>query len=263
MFVRRRRSLCSPANGRNSDDVPQAIPREGSRASHHAATIKTSNRNMDNTLDESPPAHTMECCAAHAANVYRHDGRASPQYRQERFGHCPVTIWLTGLSGAGKSTLAYEVELRLLAEGRPCFVLDGDNMRLRLNSDLGFSPADRKENIRRAAEVARMMNEAGLVVLTSFISPFREDRAMARAIIGDARFLEVHVSTSAEVCESRDPKGLYAKARSGKIPEFTGISSPYEPPLLPALDVDTGQMSLGEATRALQQLLAHHSGRGI
>ncbi|RZI44511.1 adenylyl-sulfate kinase [Herbaspirillum sp. HC18] len=195
---------------------------------------------------------------AHAAtsNIFRHEGQVSRQQREERFGHCAATVWLTGLSGAGKSTIAYELEATLLAEGRACFVLDGDNMRLHLNSDLGFSAADRKENIRRAAEVARLMNEAGLVVVTSFISPFREDRALARAIVGEDRFLEVHVSTSVELCELRDPKGLYARARAGQLREFTGVSSPYEPPLSPALDLDTGKLTLAEATRALHDCLS-------
>lgn len=197
---------------------------------------------------------------AASSNIFWHSGRISQRYRQEQFGHSPATVWLTGLSGAGKSTIAYELEMMLLADGRPCFVLDGDNMRHRLNADLGFSPADRKENIRRAAEVARMMNEAGLVVVTSFISPYREDRAMACAIIGEERFLEVHVSTSATVCESRDPKGLYAKARAGQILEFTGVSSPYEAPLYPALELDTGKLSLEEASRSLHDCLLKRFG---
>ena len=190
------------------------------------------------------------------ANISWHSGKVAPRLRHNLFGHRPVTIWLTGLSGAGKSTLAYELEKRLMNEGRPCFVLDGDNIRHCLNRDLGFSAEDRKENIRRAAEVARLMNEAGLMVITSFISPYREDRAMARAIIGDPCFVEVHVSASADVCEARDPKGLYAKARSGQIPEFTGISSPYETPLLPTLVLDTGVLTIDHAVQELFNLLA-------
>lgn len=220
--------------------------------SMHNLTAKTDQAGRD----ASVPAHARESRAAKTTNLFWHAGRISQRYRQEQFGHCPSTVWLTGLSGAGKSTIAYELEMMLLAEGRPCFVLDGDNMRLRLNKDLGFSPEDRRENIRRAAEVACLMNEAGMIVITSFISPFREDRAMACSIIGEERFLEVHVSTSAEVCESRDPKGLYAKARSGQILEFTGVSSPYEPPHLPVLDIDTGKLSLEEAARALYECLS-------
>ncbi|MGH8809845.1 MAG: adenylyl-sulfate kinase [Noviherbaspirillum sp.] len=194
--------------------------------------------------------------AAAASNIFWHAGQVPACHRQQQFGHCPATVWLTGLSGAGKSTVAYALEMMLLPQGHHCFVLDGDNIRHHLNSDLGFSSADRRENIRRAAEVARLMNDAGLIVVTSFISPSRDDRAMARAIIGEERFIEVHLSTSLEICESRDPKGLYAKARSGKIAEFTGLSSPYEPPLSPALDLDTGSLSLEEATRALYNCLA-------
>lgn len=190
-----------------------------------------------------------------ASNIFWQSGKVSQQCRISQFGHRPATVWLTGLSGAGKSTIAYELEIRLLAEGHPCFVLDGDNLRHRLNRDLGFTPEDRKENIRRAAEVARLMNEAGLLVVTSFISPYREDRAMAAAIIGAEHFIEVHVCTPVDVCEARDPKGLYAKARAGQIPEFTGISSPYEPPLAPAIALDTVSLSVDEAALALYRCL--------
>lgn len=189
-------------------------------------------------------------------NTFWHAGKVSAQCRENHFGQAPATVWLTGLSGAGKSTIAYELEKLLLDEGRPSFVLDGDNLRHHLNRDLGFTPADRKENIRRTAEVARLMNEAGLIVIAALISPYRTDRAMARAIIGEAQFIEVHVSTPAAVCESRDPKGLYAKARAGKIPGFTGISSPYEAPLDPALELDTGNLALEQATRELYRHLA-------
>lgn len=189
-------------------------------------------------------------------NTFWHAGQVSLERRHARFGHVPATIWMTGLSGAGKSTIAYELERMLHEEGRASYVLDGDNLRHHLNRDLGFTPADRKENIRRAAEVAKMMNEAGLMVIGAFISPYREDRAMASEIIGEGNFIEVYVSTTTDVCESRDPKGLYAKARAGEIPCFTGISSPYEVPLHPALVLDTGVMALEEAGRALYQHLA-------
>lgn len=213
------------------------------------------------TLPEQPnvsllrPACKNESGDAKAPNIFWHAGKISLQFRQDKFGHYPATVWLTGLSGAGKSTIAYELEMLLLTEGHPCYVLDGDNIRHHLNSDLGFSANDRKENIRRVAEVARLMNEAGLIVMTSFISPFREDRAMASAIIGQDRFIEVHVSTPVEVCESRDPKGLYAKARTGQIAEFTGITSPYEPPQSPKLVLDTGALSASDAARSLYSFL--------
>jgi len=216
---------------------------------------------MDSMPSTSDAALALPACggdsgAAAKFNIFWHAGKISQQCRQEKFGHRPATVWLTGLSGAGKSTIAYELEMLLLSQGHACYVLDGDNMRHRLNSDLGFSAQDRKENIRRAAEVARLMNEAGLIVLASFISPYRKDRSMASDIIGEERFIEVHVSTPVEVCESRDPKGLYAKARAGKIADFTGVTSPYEVPLSPALELDTGAMPAEHAAQALYHFLA-------
>jgi adenylyl-sulfate kinase len=199
---------------------------------------------------------TVRDVGSHAPNLYWHYGHVTSASRASRFGYRPTTVWLTGLSGAGKSTLAFELEQTLAAEGRPSFVLDGDNIRHHLNRDLGFSTQDRKENIRRTAEVARLMNEAGLTVITAFISPFREDRAMAAAIIGEEAFVEVYLNTPTQVCEARDPKGLYAKARCGLIPEFTGVSSPYEAPLNPALVLDTGTLARDQAAAALYRLLA-------
>lgn len=172
------------------------------------------------------------------------------EHRQALLKQRGVTIWFTGLSGSGKSTIARYLEKHLIEKGRLCFVLDGDNMRHGLNRDLGFSAADRAENIRRVAEVARLLNQAGVVVLTSFISPYQKDREQAREIIGNENFLEVHVSTPLEICEARDPKGLYQKARSGEIPQFTGISDPYEAPANPFLEIPTQEMPL-EASVAL------------
>ena len=165
--------------------------------------------------------------------------------REERLGQKAVTIWLTGLSGAGKSTLANEVEKRLFARGKYTMLLDGDNVRMGLNQNLGFSEEDRVENIRRIAEVSKLMNDAGLIVLTSFISPFRQDRRNAKNIIGE-RFVEVYISTPLEECEKRDVKGLYKKARNGEISNFTGITSPYEVPEHPDITVDTSKYSLEE-----------------
>lgn len=217
-------------------------------------------REIDVISGQTIDPHLSECLTSAASNIFWHAGKVSAEFREAHFGHCPATIWLTGLSGSGKSTIAYELEKMLLDEGRPCFVLDGDNIRHYLNSDLGFSPGDRKENIRRTAAVAQLMNEAGLIIITALISPYREDRAMACAIIGQEKFIEVHVSTSAEVCESRDPKGLYAKARSGQIPEFTGISAPYEAPLNPTLTLDTNALPLSDATRILYKHIAQRFG---
>jgi adenylylsulfate kinase len=161
------------------------------------------------------------------------------------------TVWLTGLSGAGKTSIALALAQALKAQGRAVAVLDGDQLRHGLNRDLGFTPEDRHENIRRTAEVARLMNGAGLTVIAAFISPCRADRAMAAAIIGTARFIEVHVSTPLAVCEARDVKGLYAKARAAQIAEFTGVSAPYEAPLAAALTLDTGTLTLDESVGRL------------
>ena len=189
-------------------------------------------------------------------NIVWHNGQVSRADRISFFKQKPVVIWFTGLSGSGKSTLAFLLEHHLINSGKASYVLDGDNVRHGLNRDLGFSPKDRSENIRRIAEVSRIMNDAGLIVITSFISPFREDREMARSIIGADRFLEVYLSTDLEVCESRDTKGLYNKARRGELPGFTGISSPYEPPLNPTLALDTGHMSIERCIEAMEELIA-------
>lgn len=167
----------------------------------------------------------------------------------------PVTVWLTGLSGAGKSTIAFELERRLVISGHLAFVMDGDNVRHGLSRDLGFSPEDRSENIRRIAEVAKLFNDAGLVVITSFISPYRSDRAAARRIIGQERFIEAYLCADIEVCESRDPKGLYKKVRQGVIAEFTGITAPYEAPDDPELRIDTGRMSVEESVSEIVKKL--------
>jgi len=169
------------------------------------------------------------------------------EIRAQKMGQKPMTIWFTGLSGSGKSTLANELEKALSVQGRYTMLLDGDNVRMGLNQNLGFEEADRIENIRRIAEVSKLMNDAGLIVLTAFISPYASDREKAREIIGEDNFIEVYVSTSLEECERRDIKGLYKKAREGKIPNFTGISSPYEAPVHPDVVIDTSMCSLQEA----------------
>lgn len=171
------------------------------------------------------------------------------EIRAVKMGQRPVTLWFTGLSGAGKSALANEVEKALSISGRYTMLLDGDNVRMGLNSNLGFEEQDRIENIRRIAEVAKLMNDAGLIVLTSFISPFKNDRERARAIVGEENFIEIYVSTPLEECEKRDVKGLYKKARNGEIPNFTGISSPYEEPERAEIRIDTTEVSLEEAVK--------------
>ena len=176
--------------------------------------------------------------------------------REQRHGHPGRIVWLTGLSGAGKSTLAMGLERRLFDAGRNVYVLDGDIVRGGLCSDLGFSPHDRVENIRRIGEVARIMADAGLLVIVAFISPFRADRDRVRAAMPVGRFTEVHVSTPLEVCEQRDTKGLYAKARAGELSDFTGISSPYEAPESPEVLLPTEQMSVDECVDGIVAALA-------
>ena len=188
-----------------------------------------------------------------APHIFWHAGQITAAERSARHA---ATVWLTGLSGAGKSTLACALERRLIDAGRLAYVLDGDNLRHHLNRDLGFSPTDRQENIRRSAEVARLMNDAGLIVICAFISPLRSDREMARQIIGPDHFVETYVSTPCALCEERDPKGLYKKARAGLIPEFTGISAPYEVPLEPAMALDTGELSLEQSCERMYQYLS-------
>ncbi|MGW5960194.1 adenylyl-sulfate kinase [Methylorubrum thiocyanatum] len=175
--------------------------------------------------------------------------------RWRRMGQRPAIAWLTGLSGAGKSTIADAVDRGLTEAGRSTMVLDGDNLRQGLNRDLGFTSAERVENIRRAAEASRLMVDAGLVVIVSLISPFRAERAAARAIAGDIPFLEVFIDTPLAVCEARDPKGLYDRARAGEIQNFTGISSPYEAPASPDLIVDTEFKSVIESATPVVAML--------
>ena len=186
-----------------------------------------------------------------SANIRHETGRVSADDRARLLGQHALTIWLTGLSGSGKSSIAREMEWRLHTTRRHVYVLDGDNLRFGLSRDLSFSNADRSENIRRIAEVARLLNEAGTIVLVPVISPFRDDREHARRIIGADRFCEVHVATPLEVCEGRDAKGLYRRARAGEIEEFTGISSPYEPPEHPFLRLDTTGRSVDECVEEL------------
>ena len=194
-----------------------------------------------------------------ATNIVWHPGAVTRADREQLNGHKGCTVWLTGLSGSGKSTIAVDLEKRLWSRGVRAFILDGDNIRHGLNKNLGFSPADRTENIRRIGEVAKLFTDAGMVVLTAFISPYRADRDQVRAIMPDD-FIEVFVDCPLEVCERRDVKGLYEKARAGKIPEFTGISAPYEEPLKPEITVRTGAQSVEES---VAQILGYLDRRGV
>lgn len=168
----------------------------------------------------------------------------SKENRQKLLNQKSFVIWLTGLSGSGKSTIANELASKLHNEGKLVYILDGDNIRMGLNKDLGFSDNDRKENIRRIAEVANLMTDLGAIVITAFISPFENERQMAKDIIGKDNFIEVYVKAPLNVCEERDPKGLYKKARTGEIPMFTGIDSPYEEPKNPNMFLKTDKMSI-------------------
>jgi adenylylsulfate kinase len=197
-----------------------------------------------------------------ATNITWHEGHVERADRNELLQQKGATIWFTGLSACGKSTIAFTLEHALVERGHLSYVLDGDNIRHGLNKNLGFSPADREENIRRIGEVAKLFADCGVVACTSFISPYRADRDQARAIHKQAGlpFIEVYVKASVELCEQRDPKGLYKKARAGEIPEFTGISAPYEEPLQPEIVIETARLS---PQAAAQQVLDYLAAQGI
>jgi len=191
-------------------------------------------------------------------NLTWHEGRVSAAQRAELLGHEAACVWMSGLSGSGKSTLARRLEELLTHRGVQAYVLDGDNLRMGLNRDLGFSDADRTENIRRVAEVARLLVDSGAIVLCAFISPFRADRESARGLI-DERFIEVYLNPGLAACEERDPKGLYLRARRGEIDSFTGISSPYEAPEAPELELDTSVQSIEESCQTVLGWLEDHA----
>jgi adenylyl-sulfate kinase len=193
-----------------------------------------------------------------SSNVVWQRGLLDRQQRWAALGHPGATVWMTGLPASGKSTVAAGVEARLLEDGRGAYVLDGDNLRHGLNGDLGFSAADRAENVRRTAEVAALMADAGVVVLVALVSPYRADREAARAVHArhGLAFLEVHVATTLEECERRDPKGLYAKARAGELKGMTGIDDPYEPPVSPELTLRPAEQSVEQAVATVLAALA-------
>jgi len=188
-------------------------------------------------------------------NIVWHNATVTRERREELNGHKSCVIWFTGLSGAGKSTLAHAVEEILFQNGCRTFVLDGDNVRHGLSSNLGFSEGDRRENIRRIGEASKLMMESGVIAMTAFISPFRADREMVRNLMPHGDFLEIYCKASLETCEARDVKGLYKKARSGEIKNYTGIDSPYEAPIIPDLEVNTDQLSLDDSVNAVLELL--------
>lgn len=192
-------------------------------------------------------------------NIVWHHGKIMRQDRINLMNQTGLTLWFTGLPSSGKSTIAVELEHALLENGYQAYILDGDNIRHGLNKNLGFSPEDRTENIRRIGEVARLFTDANLITITAFISPYRADRDRVRALMADGEFVEVFVKCPLEICEQRDPKGLYKKAREGQIPDFTGISAPYEEPLSPEVTLDTAKLSVEESVRVL---LAYMGERG-
>jgi len=189
-------------------------------------------------------------------NIRWHEHLVQRNDRANQKQQLPCIIWFTGLSGAGKSTVANALDSLLYEHNKHTYLLDGDNVRHGLNKDLGFSTQDRIENIRRIGEVGKLFVDSGLIVLSSFISPFRSDRQMVRTLFPVGEFIEVHISTSLEVCEQRDPKGLYKKARAGKIKHFTGIDSVYEPPISPEITIDTAVMSVEDAAKEIYQYLS-------
>ena len=190
-----------------------------------------------------------------AQNIYLQSLSITKELREKMNGHKGQVLWLTGLSGSGKSTIANALEKQLYAEGKKTYVLDGDNIRHGLNKDLGFTDKDRVENIRRVAEVAKLMCDAGLIVITAFISPFRTEREMARSLFQSSEFKEIFISTPLKIAEQRDPKGLYKKARSGEIPNFTGINSPYEKPIKPELTIDTSKTSITQSVKKILEII--------
>lgn len=196
----------------------------------------------------------------HERLITPHPSQVGREERARLLKQRGAVLWFTGLSGSGKSTLAHALERRLFEDGRLAFVLDGDNIRGGLNRDLGFSPADREENIRRISEVAALFADAGVLTLVAFISPYRKDRRQARQTAGTARFVEIFLDPPLAVCEERDPKGLYRKARAGGLPEFTGVGAPYERPENPELVIDTGGVGIDDAVALI---LSHLTARGL
>lgn len=190
-----------------------------------------------------------------ATNIKWHHGKITKDDRFKLMKQKGVTIWLTGLSGSGKSTIAVELEHALLENKHLAYILDGDNIRHGLNKNLGFSPEDRTENIRRIGEVAKLFTDANMITITAFISPYRQDRDNVRKLLKDGEFVEIYVKCPLEVCEQRDTKGLYKKARAGEVKEFTGISAPYEEPLNTELMIDTSKMTVEESTRTVLNYL--------
>jgi len=208
----------------------------------------SSNLNLNSNLDSDRDSDRDS-----GQTIIWSKGQVSRAQREQLLGQKGIVLWLTGLSGSGKSTIAVEAEKRLIEMGKLCYRLDGDNLRHGLNSDLGFSPEERRENIRRVAEVAALFADAGLITLVSFIAPYRDMRRFARERIGAGRFIEIYVKASVEACKKRDPKGLYKMAESGEIDQFTGVNAPYEVPEHPDVILDTESTGLEQCVEVLFQ----------
>ena len=209
-------------------------------------------------MPKAPHPEERKSMQEKSSNVVWHQPVIARADRERLFGHSGAALWFTGLSGSGKSTLAHEVEARLHRAGCHTYVLDGDNVRHGLNADLGFTEHDRQENIRRLAEVVKLFVDAGVIVLSAFISPFRADRERARRLLERGVFFEIYCRCGISACEQRDPKGLYKKARAGEIAEFTGISSPYEEPENPEIVIDTDRFSVEQCAEAIIDRLKLH-----
>ena len=190
-----------------------------------------------------------------ATNIKWHHGKITKEDRAKLLNQKGAAIWLTGLSGSGKSTIAVELEHALIENKHQAYILDGDNIRHGLNKNLGFSPEDRTENIRRIGEVAKLFTEANIITIAAFVSPYREDRDNIRRLLNQGEFVEIYVKCSLEVCEARDTKGLYKKARAGEVKDFTGISAPYEEPLNPELTIDSSRLSVEGSARVILHYL--------
>lgn len=190
-------------------------------------------------------------------NTFKHNYKINKKHREDQHGHKAFLIWFTGLSGSGKSTLANSVELALHKQNKSTYILDGDNIRQGINKDLTFVPEDRSENIRRIAEISNLMIDAGIITLAAFVSPYIKDREQVKLIVGSDNFIEIFVNTSLDECEKRDVKGLYKKARAGKIKNMTGISAPYEPPVKPDLEVITDRQSIEESVEIIINFISN------
>ena len=210
---------------------------------------------FDTTNKSQIGAGVIDFALRRAQNISWHETNINQETRSKTKHQKPCVLWFTGLSGSGKSTIADELEKQLYELGKHTMLLDGDNVRHGLNKDLGFTDKDRVENIRRVAEVAKLMCDAGLIVITAFISPFRTEREMARSLFQSDEFKEIFISTPLKIAEQRDPKGLYKKARSGEIPNFTGINSPYEKPIKPELTIDTSKTSIAQNVKKILEII--------